>query len=293
MAHSCSSFRERCLADGGVLHLCERTECCQRDQAGDALFIPEGWWHQIDSDDLTVAVSHWWEGAATVATTAAPDAGPYHVRRLLRAEIEQRTAQLLGSIYPMALVQKSRSSRVVLPATASDRAEVSGGPVEARALSLIALAVGRALEKPTVASPTAQRRSDHMGDNSGRPGKRRSTATGAAADQHADDASNQLMAGLPCCTEAEAAASLLQNGVLADADVELGLSDNITRTFAALSPDALRRVLDAAAARVPRTVEALLLHALRPAAAELLTRKLEHADEVLLRAGKGDEQVHA
>ncbi|KAI3801029.1 hypothetical protein L1987_29129 [Smallanthus sonchifolius] len=30
-------------------------------QAGDALFIPEGWFHQVDSENLTVAVNFWWQ----------------------------------------------------------------------------------------------------------------------------------------------------------------------------------------------------------------------------------------
>lgn len=30
-------------------------------QAGDAVFIPEGWWHQIDSSDITIAVNFWWQ----------------------------------------------------------------------------------------------------------------------------------------------------------------------------------------------------------------------------------------
>uniref|UniRef100_A0A0D3EUL5 JmjC domain-containing protein n=1 Tax=Oryza barthii TaxID=65489 RepID=A0A0D3EUL5_9ORYZ len=28
---------------------------------GDALFIPEGWYHQVDSDDLTIAINFWWK----------------------------------------------------------------------------------------------------------------------------------------------------------------------------------------------------------------------------------------
>lgn len=32
-----------------------------RSQAGDAIFIPEGWWHQIDSTDVTIAVNFWWQ----------------------------------------------------------------------------------------------------------------------------------------------------------------------------------------------------------------------------------------
>jgi Cupin-like domain len=30
-------------------------------QAGDAVFIPEGWWHQIDSTDISIAVNFWWQ----------------------------------------------------------------------------------------------------------------------------------------------------------------------------------------------------------------------------------------
>lgn len=29
--------------------------------AGDVLFIPEGWFHQVDSSDLTIAVNFWWQ----------------------------------------------------------------------------------------------------------------------------------------------------------------------------------------------------------------------------------------
>lgn len=29
---------------------------------GQSLFIPEGWWHKVDSDENTVAVSFWWNG---------------------------------------------------------------------------------------------------------------------------------------------------------------------------------------------------------------------------------------
>lgn len=56
---------------------------------------------------------------------------------------------------------------------------------------------------------------------------------------------------------------------------DLGLQHSLTRVLAALSPGALCRVLLAMAERFPGTLEALLLHALPPAAAEVLLRKLE------------------
>ena len=33
--------------------------CCVTLLAGDALFIPEGYWHQVDNDGTTLAVNSW------------------------------------------------------------------------------------------------------------------------------------------------------------------------------------------------------------------------------------------
>ncbi len=57
-----------------------------------------------------------------------------------------------------------------------------------------------------------------------------------------------------------------------------GLEEPITRILAALPSQAVQSVLSLMSQRVPRTLEALLMHALPPAAAELLTQKLEQAD---------------
>ena len=34
--------------------------------AGDALFIPEGLWHQVTSSDHTIAVSYWFDSAIPI-----------------------------------------------------------------------------------------------------------------------------------------------------------------------------------------------------------------------------------
>lgn len=57
-----------------------------------------------------------------------------------------------------------------------------------------------------------------------------------------------------------------------------GLDDAITSILASLRPADVRPVLAAMSQHVPRTLDALLLHALPPAAAEMLTQKLEQAD---------------
>lgn len=67
-------------------------ECSQKIilHAGDALFIPEGWFHQVDSDDMTIAVNFWWQSYITTSLSDHMDA--YYLRRILR-RIELGTAQ--------------------------------------------------------------------------------------------------------------------------------------------------------------------------------------------------------
>ena len=45
-------------------------------QPGDGLFIPEGWWHQVDSSPGNVAVNFWFTGAAADTILRALEASP-------------------------------------------------------------------------------------------------------------------------------------------------------------------------------------------------------------------------
>lgn len=62
-------------------------------QAGDALYIPEGWWHQIDSLAGTIAVNIWWRSAFDRLLGGHMDA--YYLRRALQSLTEAHKAQLL------------------------------------------------------------------------------------------------------------------------------------------------------------------------------------------------------
>ncbi|GFQ07460.1 tRNA wybutosine-synthesizing protein 5 [Phtheirospermum japonicum] len=50
--------------------------------AGDAVFIPEGWFHQVDSEDLTIAVNFWWRSDTMSSMSEHMDA--YYLRRILK-----------------------------------------------------------------------------------------------------------------------------------------------------------------------------------------------------------------
>ena len=62
-------------------------------QAGDAIYIPEGWWHQIDSVAGTIAVNIWWRSAFDRQLGGHMDA--YYLRRALQSLTETHKAQLL------------------------------------------------------------------------------------------------------------------------------------------------------------------------------------------------------
>ncbi|KAF4043993.1 Cupin-like domain [Phytophthora infestans] len=64
--------------------------------AGDALVIPEGWWHQVDSDEFTIAVNYWWNGVRE-QLVANKRMVPYYTRVMLEELVKQQCeARLLA-----------------------------------------------------------------------------------------------------------------------------------------------------------------------------------------------------
>ncbi|CAN8252387.1 unnamed protein product [Cochlearia groenlandica] len=50
--------------------------------AGDAVFIPEGWFHQVDSDELTIAINFWWQ--SNIMSNMPEHMDSYYLRRITR-----------------------------------------------------------------------------------------------------------------------------------------------------------------------------------------------------------------
>ncbi|KAG6438282.1 hypothetical protein SASPL_103219 [Salvia splendens] len=62
--------------------------------AGDALFIPEGWFHQVDSEDLTIAVNFWWQSDMMSSMPEHMDA--YYLRRILKRLTDKEMDRMLS-----------------------------------------------------------------------------------------------------------------------------------------------------------------------------------------------------
>lgn len=87
-----------------VVTVCVRY-CCS---VLDALFVPEGWWHQVDSDAYTIAVNFWFDGLRQ-QLTEMPEMTPYYSRVLLEDLIKRETERYLQNLRQKALVETQSS----------------------------------------------------------------------------------------------------------------------------------------------------------------------------------------
>eukprot|EP00850_Spirogloea_muscicola_P001155 SM000004S15025 [mRNA] locus=s4:799035:803238:+ [translate_table: standard] len=66
--------------------------------AGDALFLPEGWYHQVDSERSTIAVNFWWPSKVCLAFGSHMDT--YYARRILISLLDYEKKRTLAAIAP-------------------------------------------------------------------------------------------------------------------------------------------------------------------------------------------------
>ena len=66
-------------------------------QAGDVLFIPEGYWHQIDSTGGTIAVNIWYESAVSDLLSDS-HMSEFYLTRLLQSKTADKAQKLLQAV---------------------------------------------------------------------------------------------------------------------------------------------------------------------------------------------------
>ncbi|CAL4961121.1 unnamed protein product [Urochloa decumbens] len=209
---------------------------------GDVLFIPEGWYHQVDSDDLTIAINFWWKSRIMTQMLEHMDA--YYLRRILSRLMDKEMNIMVQkspfcrsndgtSIQPMdkALtgfqlvnLQKDSPLQTLEPSTVQALYEL---------ISLVhnsAEVVGQNYKTEQTSSDTSSNQRD----------KTRNAA--------ADDS------------------SLLDK-------------DPVAKIILPVEPLELRSMMLAMVHTFPRTVEALVLNMLGPVGAEILTRKFDEIDQ--------------
>ncbi|KAI4378566.1 hypothetical protein MLD38_016025 [Melastoma candidum] len=218
--------------------------------AGDVLFIPEGWFHQVDSDNLTMAVNFWWQSDLVSSMLEHMDS--YYLRRTLRRLIDKETNLILRELTSDA----EDSPKCAIEATIEVREgnsdevhKVVGDSSEENHVEEKSL--GYDLEPVAVQALHELVSLVHEQVN----------LNGRIKEMQSNPGKSSLIS--------------VQGGDKSILNVE---DDRVALILGKTKPHALRSVLLTMAERFPRTLEALVLYLLSPLAAEVLTQKFDQMD---------------
>ncbi|XP_022771160.1 uncharacterized protein LOC111314264 isoform X2 [Durio zibethinus] len=224
--------------------------------AGDALFIPEGWFHQVDSYDLTIAVNYWW--CSSIMSSLADHMDAYYLRRILRRLTDREMDQVL--LKGSTAMWRQERNIPELPCNkdqvdhsldqASQRKDLKGK--EQKHSLLLHELEPYALQALHKLVALVQDRVN-------------------ASDQNKPVLSTSTN-GLMCYAIDE------RNKTLMTEIFHLE-DDPVAKILWILEPCNFQDMFLAMAHNFPRTLEALILHLLSPVGAEVLTRKFDDIDK--------------
>ncbi|KAL9318449.1 hypothetical protein ACSQ67_014966 [Phaseolus vulgaris] len=227
-------------------------------QAGDALFIPEGWFHQVDSDDLTIAINFWWRSNMMSCMLEHMDA--YYLRRILRRVSLTGLEVSDWSLRPMdqlllKLGLRTRMWKCELPK--ADHADLNDGKLlkgmDLKEKSLKERNTLQELEPAAVQVLHELVSLVHNSVNANQDGQSLSTSTNGY-ELVVNDKFEKIV----------------------NADFK---DDPVAKFLWDINPQTLQDVFLAMVHNFPRTLEALVLHVLSPVGAEVLTRKFDEMDQ--------------
>ncbi|PIA45073.1 hypothetical protein AQUCO_01700546v1 [Aquilegia coerulea] len=215
--------------------------------AGDALFIPEGWFHQVDSDELTIAVNYWWESSIMSNMSEHMDA--YYLRRILKRLISSEMNHMLDG----AGIHSGKFEKHVDKTLVNGQGYQVANPKQKILLHQLSPPALQVLHELV----------SLVHDN----------VNGAAQNQPVLSTStdSSVVSTRGVCTKIVS----LKSCRLED--------DPVAYALWTLEPLELQNVLLSMVHNFPRTLETLILHALSPVAAEVLTRKFEEIDKLITK----------
>ncbi|KAF7024117.1 hypothetical protein CFC21_036515 [Triticum aestivum] len=238
---------------------------------GDALFIPEGWYHQVDSDDLTIAINFWWKSRIMTEMLEHMDA--YYLRRILRRLVDTE----MNKIVQKNFFRHAKENNGFQP---TDK--------ELRGSEQFNLH-NEVKSHDTSDKKGARDTSDKKGaaDTSGKKG-----APLQSLEPSTLQALYELMSMVHDSVEAvdqnDIAESASQDTSSSQSnerkktaadDSSLLEKDPVAKIILPVEPLELRSMLLAMVHTFPRTLEGLVLNILGPTGAEILTRKFDEMDQ--------------
>lgn len=218
---------------------------------GDALFIPEGWYHQVDSDDLTIAINFWWKSRIMNEMLEHMDA--YYLRRILSRLVDKEMNKMVQE----NSVSCSKGTTVCQPTD-----EESGGPEQ--------------LKQKQVNSDSSDKKDSPL--QTLEPSTLQALYELISLVHNSAEMVSQNEITEPTSQDAYCKQSNGSKKIAAD-DSSLLEKDPIAKIILPLKPLELQSMLLAMARTFPRTLEALVLNMLGPIGAEILTRKFDEMDQ--------------
>ncbi|KAA8543288.1 hypothetical protein F0562_021217 [Nyssa sinensis] len=230
--------------------------------AGDALFIPEGWFHQVDSDDLTIAVNFWWRSNMMSGMLEHMDA--YYLRRILRRLSDKEMNQILCGDGKLEFhtceqpnnVKADQCNHNLDQNNGSDSSKgnklkqrITLHELEPLAVQALHELVSLVHDRVNCADQSQTRDSVSTNDSAGGKGEPRQNVK---------------------------------------TNLFLMEDDPVARIFWILQPLTLQNVFLVMVHNFPRTLEALILHLLSPVGAEVLTRKFDEMDQLIAEGDRNE-----
>ncbi|KAH1108197.1 hypothetical protein J1N35_011965 [Gossypium stocksii] len=216
-------------------------------QAGDALFIPEGWFHQVDSDELTIAVNYWWRSSIMSSLSDHMDA--YYLRRILGRLTDREMDQVLLKGSTPTWRQESNVDHSLDQAGQSKDSKRKEQEQHSLLLHELRPCALQALHELVALVHDRVNASDQNQPVS-------------------SDSTNGLM-----CSKTNEKDKTLTTEIF---HLE---EDPVAKILWILEPGIFKDIFLAMAHNFPRTLEALVLHLLSPVGAEVLTRKFDEIDQ--------------
>ncbi|XP_044977224.1 uncharacterized protein LOC123444537 isoform X2 [Hordeum vulgare subsp. vulgare] len=238
---------------------------------GDALFIPEGWYHQVDSDDLTIAINFWWKSRIMSEMLEHMDA--YYLRRILRRLVDTEMNKI---------VQQKSFSHAKENSGFQPTDEASRGSEEFNLRNKVK-------SHDTSDKEGARDTSDKKGaadtsDKKGAPLQSLEPSTLQALYElmsvvhDSVEAVDQNDIAESASQDPSSSQSNERKKTAAD-DSSFLEKDPVAKIILPVEPLELRSMLLAMVHTFPRTLEGLVLNILGPTGAEILTRKFDEMDQ--------------
>ncbi|CAN4093670.1 unnamed protein product [Withania somnifera] len=229
--------------------------------AGDALFIPEGWFHQVDSEVLTIAVNFWWRSMTISGMLEHMDA--YYLRRILKRLTDKEMNKMLH--FPSSM-DKTMACTISQP---NNGYRDHGN----------------------------QKFSTNCGNRSSKD-ELKSKVILQDLDPCVSQSLNELISlvhdrlnpsKLTGCTDDSSAGKNDETNKRKEDSCSTN-DDPVANLILTLHPLTVHSIFLAMANNFPRTLEALVLHALTPVGSEILTRKFEEMDQLI--SGEDQNQFY-